>query len=215
MQSDNMDRDEAPQSAESPPVLGNIPEPVVEAMSLVMQEAQRAASAELESAKRALARDRTEFEAQRAALENSLNEAKAGLDAEKAAHQRTIENSESLRSAAQKHDEVVAKLEQERDALQQRCSQLATQVGELSDKGASRAQEQARLTVEQKHLATELATSQENLAATEKRRVETADRLKKAQLEIYTLKAEVGDMAAELKRLKRAPVSHDQQPQET
>lgn len=215
MQSDNMDRDEAPQSAESPPVLGNIPEPVVEAMSLVMQEAHRAASAELESAKQALARDRAEFETQRAALENSLNEAKAGLDAEKAAHQQTIENSESLRSAAQKHDEVVAKLEQERDALQQRCRQLETQVGELSDKGASRAQEQARLTVEQKHLASELATSQENLEATEKRRVETADRLKKAQLEIYTLKAEVGDMAAELKRLKRAQVSQDQQPQET
>ena len=65
--------------------------------------------------------------------------------------------------------------------------------------------EQARLNVEQKYLASELATSQENLAATEKRRLETADRLKKTQLEIYTLKAEVGDMVAELKRLKRAP----------
>ncbi len=39
MQSDNMDRDEPAQRAESPPVLGKIPEPVVEAMSLVMQEA--------------------------------------------------------------------------------------------------------------------------------------------------------------------------------
>lgn len=209
MQSDDMDRDEAPQSAESPPVLGKIPGPVVEAMSLVMQEAHRAAAADLESAKQALAADRAAFEAQRTELGSSLSEAKAAVEAEKAAHQQTIENSESLRSAAQQHNDVVTKLQQERDALQQRCIQLETQVAELSDKGATRAQEQARLTVEQKHLASELATSQENLAATEKRRLETADRLKKAQLEIYTLKAEVGDMVAELKRLKRAPAQSE------
>ena len=209
MQSDDMDRDEAPQSAESPPVLGKIPGSVVEAMSLVMQEAHRAAAADLESAKQALAADRAAFEAQRTELGSSLSEAKAAVEAEKAAHQQTIENSESLRSAAQQHNDVVTKLQQERDALQQRCIQLETQVAELSDKGATRAQEQARLTVEQKHLASELATSQENLAATEKRRLETADRLKKAQLEIYTLKAEVGDMVAELKRLKRAPAQSE------
>lgn len=209
MQSDDMDRDEAPQGAESPPVLGKIPGPVVEAMSLVMQEAHRAAAADLKSAKQALAADRAAFEAQRTELESSLSEAKAAVEAEKAAHQQTIENSESLRSAAQQHNDVVTKLQQERDALQQRCIQLETQVAELSDKGATRAQEQARLTVEQKHLASELATSQENLAATEKRRLETADRLKKAQLEIYTLKAEVGDMVAELKRLKRAPAQSE------
>lgn len=206
MQNQDSGDEELTRDLATPPVLGAIPDAVVDAMGLVMREAQKAAQRELEGIRAQLDNDRSVFESQREKLKAELNEAQTALEAEKTAHQQTIRNSESLRTAATKHDQIVAQLKQERDALQQRCTQLETQVSDLSNKGATRAQEQARLSVEQKHLESELLNAQETLSATEKRRLETADRLKKAQLEIYTLKAEVGDMVAELKRLKRAPI---------
>lgn len=195
MQSNDADRDESKPERVSPPVVGTIPESVVEAMRLVMQEAHNAASAELDTLRADLERERSAFEAERSHLEQALNEAKAAVAAEQAAHQKSLAESEMLRKAGA-----------ERDALQRRCKQLGSELSDLTDKDANHSTEQARLNVEHSHLASELEAAKESLAATEKRRVETADRLKKAQLDIYTLKAEVGDLVAELKRLKRAPV---------
>lgn len=195
MQSNDADRDELNPERVSPPVVGTIPESVVEAMRVVMQEAHKAASAELDTLRADLARERSAFETERSSLQQALTEAQAAVTAEQSAHQKSLAESEMLRQAGA-----------ERDALQQHCAQLESKLSDLTDKDATQAKEQARLNVEHSHLASELEAAKESLAATEKRRVETADRLKKAQLDIYTLKAEVGDLVAELKRLKRAPV---------
>ena len=195
MQSNDADRDELNPERVSPPVVGTIPESVVEAMRVVMQEAHKAASVELDTLRAELASERSALETERRGLEQALNEAQAAVAAEQAAHQKSLAESEMLRKAGA-----------ERDALQQRCAQLESKLSDLTDKDANHSKEQARLNVEHSHLASELEAAKESLAATEKRRIETAERLKKAQLDIYTLKAEVGDLVAELKRLKRTPV---------
>lgn len=238
---DDMNRDEA-----APPELNTIPKSVIEAMRLVMKEAQKAASDQLENAKAALKRDRTAFEGQKAKLENELTETKAALEAEKASHHRTIESSESLRVAAQQHEEIVHRLTKERDQaralnqglesdkselqkdhqskgtelrqlnaqlvelkqqledLELKKSQLETETTRLSDKDVKATQENARLTAENRKLTAELMMANEALSNTEKRRQDTVDRFKKVQIEIFNLKAEVGEKVSELKRLKRA-----------
>lgn len=247
MQTNNTDSDEMDRDAVVPPVLKAIPESVLEAMSLVMKEAEKAASDQFESAKAGLATDRATFEAQRANLETELSETKAALAAEKAAHQQTNESSESLHIAEQQHKEIVNRLTRERDEaralsqdlkseksdlqkghqskgaelrqlnaqiielrqqledLQQSKSQLEAETARLAEKDVNAAQEHARLMVENRKRDTDLIATKETLTATEKRRIETVDRFKKAQLEIFTLKAEVGDMVSELKHLRRAP----------
>lgn len=231
----------------APPLLNAIPESVIAAMGLVMKEAEKAASDQLESAKAGLATDRAAFEVQRANLETELSETKAALAAEKAAHQQSIESSESLQIAEQQHEEIVNRLTRERDEaralsqdlkseksdlqkghqskgaelqqlsaqvielrhqledLQQSKSQLEAETARLTEKDVSAEQEHAHLTLKNRKLTTDLIATKETLTATEKRRMETVDRFKKAQLEIFTLKAEVGDMVSELKLLKQAP----------
>ena len=247
MQTNNTDSDEMNRDTAAPPLLNAIPESVIEAMGLVMKEAEKAASEQLESAKVVLATDRAAFEVQRANLETELSETKTALAAEKAAHQQAIDSSESLRIAAQQHEEIVNRLTRERDEaqalsqdlkseksdlqkghqskgaelqqlnaqiielrhqledLQQSKTQLEAETARLAEKDVSAAQEQSQLTLKNRELTTNLIATKETLTATEKRRMETVDRFKKAQLEIFTLKAQVSDMVSELKLLKHAP----------
>lgn len=187
----------------SPPLLEAIPRPVVEAMSLVMEAARAAATTALARDLEKLEQDRAAFEAERAQLNAALAEAQAALKAEQSAHQASLNSSQALRIAALKHDEIVDGLTRQRDQLAQRNADLEGQIAHMTELSQHADQAKLRLDAEHKRLAAELAQSQEMLSEAQLRRDQTAERLKKAQLEIYTLKAQEGDRVSELKRLQR------------
>ena len=187
----------------SPPLLEAIPQPVVEAMSLVMETARDAAKTELAGDLEKLEQDRAAFETERAQLNAALAEAQAAIAAEKSAHQASLKGSQSLRMAALEHDEIVDRLTRERDQLAQRNAELEGQIARMTELALQADKAQLRLDSEHKRLAAELAQSQQMLSEAQQRRDQTAERLKKAQLEIYTLKAQEGDRVSELKRLQR------------
>lgn len=127
------------------------------------------------------------MQAAQAAAEQDLIEAKAVLDAERAAFE--AEKSALESQLAQAHAALVS---------EQRAHQQT-----INDSQDLRSEALAHDDVVEQ-LKHERDALQQRYAQLEARRAESTERLKRAQLEIYTLKAEVGDLVSEVKRLKRA-----------
>lgn len=140
-------------------------------------------------------------------LERELNLAQAAVAKSQAENAELQTELEAQRSAQQK---LVAELEQSRSSQEeakQRILTLERRISELTTNQANASNESGRLSDNNKELSAELDSVRAELLTAEKRRVDTLERLQKAQAEIYSLKADLSDKASQLKKMQRSQSS--------
>lgn len=137
-------------------------------------------------------------------LESELKEAKAAVAKSEAQNAELQLELKAQKSAQQ---QLAAELERSRSSQEdakQRILTLERRISELTTNHSNASSERGRLSDSNKELSAELDSVRAELLTAEKRRVDTLERLQRAQAEIYSLMADVSDKASQLKKLQRS-----------